>query len=386
MIINLTSKQRRTAAFVAGVCTSLVLAFVFAQIAQAQVVDFVSFQLEKKLSDPYPTGLEADQFTFDVIGTTASGTPVSFSDIPLTEFTADSANGSVNLQAGTYTITENGPVDFIPGEWTVQWSGAGCDNQSGDSTTITIDVDDLGKENFGCRADNQWRHGNLRVVKDVVGTTTAPENFEFTVTQGNTVRFDGPFNAQGDMEVVIAMGDYEVVEDIYAGYTTTYSSSCVGTIAQGGSETCTITNTWSGQPAYSQSGYYSQGSYDGGYSQGSYYTQGSYDPGYSQSSYYSQGSYDGGYSQGSYSGGGYSQGSYGGGNGRKVELRDGGGDNDDDDDDTSGAPAPQVLGESTDIPLGAPGTGHGGASRSASDLQALAILSFRRGVKASHAA
>ncbi len=375
MIINLTSKQRRIAAFVAGVCTSFVFAVVFAHVAQAQVAEPVyPVSLEKNISDNrVPDPYTADQFTFTIVGTSASGTPVNRT-VSLDHFTNDTANKIINLPMGDYTISEDGPNDFVAGEWTVQWSGFGCDNYNGPIAASTLTVTDDQTANV-CRADNQWRPGNLTVIKEVVGTTTPPEDFEFMVTQGNLLQFDGPFDADGvNDDITLASGDYKVEEDTYAAYTTTYSSGCEGTINQGGSETCTITNTWITQPVYSQSSYYTQGSYNPGYSQSGYYTQGSY------GGNYAQGSYGGNYAQGSYGAGGYSQGSYSDGNGRRIELRDGGGDGDDDDDQT-GAPAPQVLGESTDIPQGAPGTGKGGASRSMFDLQAGALFSGRKNTR-----
>ena len=86
MIINLSSKQRRTAAFVAGVCTSLVLAFVFAQIAQAQSA-LVTVELEKKFSGPVPDGYTPDLFSFQVtVNSKFSGAVV----VPTNSFTTRS--------------------------------------------------------------------------------------------------------------------------------------------------------------------------------------------------------------------------------------------------------------------------------------------------------
>ena len=61
------------------------------------------------------------------------------------------------------------------------------------------------------------------MVKEFVGTTTAPENFEFTVTQSGIVKFDGPFESDGDNEIVIGEGDYVVEETVHDGYTVSYS-------------------------------------------------------------------------------------------------------------------------------------------------------------------
>jgi Prealbumin-like fold domain len=206
--------------------------------AQNQATGTVTFELEKKFSGPYPAGYAADQFTFSVSGYAA---PVS-----LTAFTDDSAFGTIALPVGTYQLTETGPTDFVSGEWTVQWSGAGCTNQTANSTTITVNERDIGSANFGCRADNQWRHGNLLVTKEVVGTSTAPENFSFRVMQGDSVRFSGAFEPDGQTEVLVAAGLYTVSENVYPHFTTTYSADCAGTMMPGGSRSCTITNTYTG--------------------------------------------------------------------------------------------------------------------------------------------
>lgn len=204
--------------------------------AQTQATNTVSFELEKKFSGPYPVGYAANQFTFSVTGYAA---PVT-----LTAFTNDSAFGSIMLPVGTYQVTENGPIGFDSNEWRVQWSGPGCINQTANSTTITVNERDIGSVNFGCRADNQWRHGNLLVTKEVIGTSTTPENFSFLVTQGTVTRFDGAFEADGQNDVLVAAGPYTVSEKSYPNFTTTYSPDCTGTMVQGGSKSCTITNTF----------------------------------------------------------------------------------------------------------------------------------------------
>ena len=240
----------------------LTLQSVFPATAQAVSTEpTFAFDVTKKFSE-HPAGYRADQFTFDITGTSASGTAVSMLDIPLTggEITAST---QVYLPVGTYTITEDGPVGFMPGEWTVQWSGYGCSNANGPTlfTTMTVKANDPTAN--VCTADNQWRPGKLRIEKVFVGTSTAPENFEFAVAQGAVEKYNGPFESDGINEMTIEAGDYAVVETVYGNYTPSYSEGCTGTIAQGGSETCTITNTYN-PPEYSQSSYYSQGSYGGG--------------------------------------------------------------------------------------------------------------------------
>lgn len=226
--------------------------------AQAAVQETVTVALQKKFSGPVPEGYTADLFSFIVKGDTLGEQVVT-----LTHDTDVTANGSIDLPIGEYTIEEVGPNDFVPGEWRPGWYGDACEGNSDFETTITVDESNVDHGTIYCQADNQWRYGTLRVVKEFVGTTTDYENFEFTVTQGETVKYDGPFDTDGDMEIVVGEGAYVVEETVYAGYAPSYSEECEGVMDFEGSATCTITNTYKGEP-YSQSTYYSQSSYGGG--------------------------------------------------------------------------------------------------------------------------
>ena len=215
--------------------------------ANTPATSTVAFDLMKKFSGPVPDGYKANQFSFNI--STITG------PINLVAFTDDSADTVVNLPVGTYTISENGPAGFIPADWTVQWSGAGCDNQTDLSTIITVTEDDLGLGNFGCTADNQWKPKNnggggeatsttgiLLVSKVIVGTTTVPaSNFSFTYTGavGNIV-----FEQDGTNALTLATGTYSVTEVVSVVYTTSYSN-CSNIVVVAGAITtaCVITNT-----------------------------------------------------------------------------------------------------------------------------------------------
>lgn len=242
----------RVIAFLAGVIAIFALSQLL-QWSQAEALVLndppYPVTLEKNISDnKTPDPYLANEFSFTITGTSATGTPVN-ETVSLNYYTDDTANATVYLPVGTYSISEDGPNDFVSGEWTVQWSGYGCDDYNGPiaPTTLTVTTDETANV---CRADNQWRHGNLRVVKEFVGTSSPFENFSFQVTQGLTERYDGPFDNDGDMEIVVAEGDYKVEETIHTGYSVSYSVDCnengEGTMAQGGSETCIITNTYTG--------------------------------------------------------------------------------------------------------------------------------------------
>jgi hypothetical protein len=222
----------------------------------------MEFNLMKKFSGPYPDGYTADLFTFDIVGTSASGTAVSKTDIALSAYTDDTATAVVDLPMGEYTITENGPDGFVQDEWVVQWSdSSGCIQQSGLSTTIIIDDDPEGMDNFGlanvgCRADNQWfpddgepepepETGTLVVNKVIVGTTTAAtSSFSFTYTGagGNTA-----FESDGTNVLLnMATGTYTITESpTPSGYAVSYNNCANVLITANATTTCTITNRYS---------------------------------------------------------------------------------------------------------------------------------------------
>ena len=215
--------------------------------AQVQVPTTVAFDLMKKFSGSYPVGYSANQFTFNITGIT--------NPVTLTPFTVDTATAVVDLPIGTYTISENGPAGFVPADWTVQWSGAGCQDLTGESTTITVEERHLGLSNFGCRADNQWKPenpdedpdpitGTLLVSKVIVGTTTVPtSDFSFTYT-GAAANI--AFELDGTNALSLATGTYAVTEVTALGYTATYSNcSNIAVVAGATTTACVITNTLS---------------------------------------------------------------------------------------------------------------------------------------------
>ena len=223
-----------------------VFAFAYVIIPQtlhAQVAT-VTVHLEKKFSGPVPAGYTADQFSFNVTGVTSpDGTPVN-ETVNLTAYTVDTANATIDLPMGTYTVEEIGPAGFVKNQWRPSWYGGACDNGSDFSTSMEINASNINHGTIYCKVDNQWRHGNLRVVKNIVGTTTPYENFEFSVTEGSHTIYNGPFESDGDNEFIMGAGDYTVTETVTGNYTPSYSAGCSGTLAEDGRATCTITNTY----------------------------------------------------------------------------------------------------------------------------------------------
>jgi len=160
----------------------------------------------------------AVDFAFDVAGPSVSN------DV---SFEADGQN-DLTVKAGTYNVVENADAGY-----TTTYS-ADCSNAvivNGGSKTCTITNDDV--------------PGTLVVKKVVVndngGAKTAVD-FAFDVA-GPSVSNDVSFEADGQNDLTVKAGTYNVVENADAGYTTTYSADCSNAvIVNGGSKTCTITN------------------------------------------------------------------------------------------------------------------------------------------------
>lgn len=133
--------------------------------------------LTKKFSGPFPQGVTADQFTFNVEG---------FADpIALNYVTDDEANATIELPVGSYQISENWPAGQNQADWEVQWSGSPsslCDGENNvNLATITIEERHLDMVNIGCRADNEY---TAPIVPEVVGCTdNTANNYNPNATQ-----------------------------------------------------------------------------------------------------------------------------------------------------------------------------------------------------------
>lgn len=110
----------------------------------------VTLNLEKKFSGPVPDGYLPQQFSFQVVG------PEVNQIVTLTPYTLDSANGTIQLKKGTYTITELAPSGFVAGDWRPGWYGE-CQSGSTFSTTITINNSNINDGTLYCQVDNQYR-------------------------------------------------------------------------------------------------------------------------------------------------------------------------------------------------------------------------------------
>lgn len=83
--------------------------------------------------------------------------------------------------------------------------------------------------------------GTLHIVKVLPndnGGTATPDNFSFQVDGGSVTAFD----ADGQNDLVLPAGTYDVTEVAAPGYTTTYNGCSDISLTAGGQATCTITN------------------------------------------------------------------------------------------------------------------------------------------------
>jgi hypothetical protein len=108
-----------------------------------------------------------------------------------------------------------------------------------DVKSCTITNDDVGEE--------EEEPATLRVVKIVVGGNKTAADFTINVAGVNASPASFAGSAAGTT-VTLDAGAYSVTESSHPGYDVTYSATCSGTIEDGGSVTCTVTNTAKSEP------------------------------------------------------------------------------------------------------------------------------------------
>lgn len=138
-----------------------------------------------------------------------------------------------SVDPGTYTISETGaPLSKYNASIScvknggAPVAGASITLAKGDVATCTITNDD--------------KPATLTVNKTIVGGTKTASAFSFKVNGNSAV----PFESDGSNSVSANAGAYTVTEVADPDYTTAYSNGCSGTLVNGGSATCTITNTY----------------------------------------------------------------------------------------------------------------------------------------------
>ena len=150
-------------------------------------------------------------------------------------FEADGTN-TLTLPAGTYTVTETA----VSG-WTTTYSGcSGIVLASSQTTVPTCTITNTKQQSAPPPPPPE--NPKLNVKKVVVGDSTAPSAFSFTVSNGGGTR---AFEADGTNTLSLPAGTYTVTETAVSGWTTTYSG-CSGIVlasSQTTVPTCTVTNT-----------------------------------------------------------------------------------------------------------------------------------------------
>lgn len=156
----------------------------------------------------------ASDFTINV-----SGTNVSDASFP----GAGSPGTIVTLDAGSYSVSENADSGYM------------ATYSSSCSGTISLG------ENKTCTVTNYDKPGTIIVRKIVTndnGGTKTAANFSFQVNSGSAI----PFESDGENNVLVGAGTYNIIEPAVSGYNTSYDNCSNIVIPNGGSATCTITN------------------------------------------------------------------------------------------------------------------------------------------------
>ncbi len=140
-------------------------------------------------------------------------------------------SSGASFSAGTYALSETA----VPGYTAGNWSCTGTGTQNGASITLGL------AQSATCTITNNDQPATLIVKKVVVndnGGTKQAQNFSFQVNGGSAQAFQ----ADGQNDLTVDAGTYNVVEPAVAGYATTYDNCSGVVIAPGGTATCTVTN------------------------------------------------------------------------------------------------------------------------------------------------
>ncbi len=151
------------------------------------------------------------------------------SDFPLFINGDPVVSGQANTLSANilYTASETGDPGYTASVW-----GTDCASDG----TITLNPGD----NKTCTITNNDKPGTLIVKKVIDGGEAVFGNFSFQVNGGEAVTFD----RDGQNELTENAGFYTVTEPKVESYATSYNNCTRVQITNGGSATCTITNTW----------------------------------------------------------------------------------------------------------------------------------------------
>jgi uncharacterized repeat protein (TIGR01451 family) len=138
------------------------------------------------------------------------------------------------LQADTWTLSETAVAGYAASDWV-------CEGGTQAANTIAVGI---GGE-ATCTITNNDKRAKLVVIKHVVndeGGTAVAEDFELSVTGTDASPALFPGAEAPGTDVTLDAGAYDVSENELAGYAASYSADCSGSIANGETKTCTITN------------------------------------------------------------------------------------------------------------------------------------------------
>jgi hypothetical protein len=177
-------------------------------------------------------------------GGTASGTDFTLSATCTTASTCGldilsgaggtSSNGA--FKAGTYALSESGgPSGYTASAWT-------CTGGVQNGSNITLGIG----QSASCSITNNDQQGTLIVKKVVIndnGGTKKATDFTFKVGSDAAVAFlQDTDTLHGKNTLSRNAGTYTITEPAVAGYTTTYNNCSNVVLANGATQTCTITN------------------------------------------------------------------------------------------------------------------------------------------------
>ena len=142
-----------------------------------------------------------------------------------------SVSSPTGFDAGSYDLSESGgPDGYAASSWV-------CSAGQVDGDSVSVGLGD----DITCTITNDDEPATLIVKKVVVndnGGTATADNFSFQVNGGAAQAFQA--NGQNDLEV--AAGTYNVTEPAVAGYTTTYQGCANIVLELGDTATCVVTN------------------------------------------------------------------------------------------------------------------------------------------------
>lgn len=177
-------------------------------------------------------------FSFNVLNGEVSAT-----DGPVVLNTEDwnASSGSIQLNAGSYDVTESVPEGWTLSSVRCEYGNEGTGSNISNGKHITLP----NGRSVTCTFTDTKR-ATLTVKKIVINDndgTKHASDFSFQVNEGSATAFSsGENNLLGENNVVVNAGTYSVTEPSAEGYSTTYDNCSQIVLANGGHATCTITN------------------------------------------------------------------------------------------------------------------------------------------------